>query len=361
MKLSTPCSFTPLLLLLSAGAAGAAFLAPAGTAGTTTIKTTPALLGPTVGSARTILRSSSTTKDATESSSAASASRSRRNLLETAERLKSRYGVFLVEKGAKEELQDAVAALESSASGNPPVLSSDFLGEWELLCTTVTSQQGIDTSKFPSPLLEPLQQIRDSVTKTANKYVKVEQIIQPPEDGTTFVDRVDHVIEYMPPEELQDVLDNLPEPLKSVNINPLHVSRSKLVLVHKAEVESIEQPLKIGLTLQSIVLNVAGTPTFLDPKGKDVTGINLPLGEFLSHGTFETTYLDETLRVSRGQTVAGNQLRVFTRRLPTSGAVEPEVVSKESVPEVDVDVDEAIDPEFSSDSEAPSDVEADEL
>ena len=48
-------------------------------------------------------------------------------------------------------------------------------------------------------------------------------------DGT--IDRVDHVIETSPPEELRDVLDNLPQQLSTLKINPLHVSKSALTLV----------------------------------------------------------------------------------------------------------------------------------
>ena len=284
-------------------------------------------------------------------------SASKHSLIEKAEQLKSQYGVFLVEKSAKEELQEAVEALENRSE--PPLLTTDLLGEWELVCTTVTSQAGIDTSKLPAAFLEPLQQIRDSITKTANKYVKVTQNIKRPTDGSLEIDRVDHVIEYVPPKELQDLLDNLPDPLKAVNINPLSVSTSKLVLIHKANVESTQSPLKIGLSLKSVVLNVAGTSTFLDPKGKDITGINIPLGDFLNAGSFETTYMDEELRISRGQTVAGDQLRVFLRR----GRVDDDLAVKEIQDGVSVgqgvdaelDVDDVVDPDF--DNLAPSDVE----
>lgn len=283
-------------------------------------------------------------------------SSSRKSLIEKAEQLKSLYGVFLLEKSAKAELKEAVSALENLSE--PPRLTDDFLGVWELVCTTVTSQEGIDTSNLPA-FLEPLQQIRDSVTKSANKYVKVEQVITRPSDGSLEIDRVDHVIEYMPPKELADVLDNLPEQLKVININPLAVSKSKLVLIHKAIVESTQSPLKVSLSLKSVVLNVAGTSTFLDPNGKDITGINIPLGDLLNAGSFETTYMDDELRISRGKTVAGDQLRVFMRK----GRVDKDLAVKDikdGVPvgkgvNADLDVDEFVDPDF--ENLAPSDVE----
>lgn len=84
------------------------------------------------------------------------------------------------------------------------------------------------------------------------------------------------------------------------------------MLVHKASIES-EVPLRVKLGLKSIVLNVAGTSTFLDPDGKDLAGLNLPLGEFVNTGEFETTYMDDTLRISRGKQGFVDQLRVFVR------------------------------------------------
>jgi PAP_fibrillin len=139
----------------------------------------------------------------------------------------------------------------------------------------------------------------------------------------------------------------------------LSVSTSKLVLIHKANVESTQNPLKIGLSLKSVVLNVAGTSTFLDPNGKDITGINIPLGDFLNAGSFETTYMDGELRISRGKSVAGDQLRVFLRR----GRVDDDLAVqeiKDGVPvgqgvDAELDVDEVVDPDF--DNLAPSDVE----
>lgn len=287
----------------------------------------------------------------------------KQDLIETVENLKESYGLFIVDTSAKQTLQRAVEALENMSE--PPTYHSswkeELLGDWELVCTTATSMEGIDTSRLPFFDVGPLKQIRDSIRKTTNKYLTVVQRIRSEDDDGITMDRIDHVLEYQPPAELRDVLDNLPEQLTSLNINPLQVSRSKLILIHKASVVEESDPLQIQLSLKGIVLNVAGTSTFLDPSGKDVSAINLPLGEFLNAGSFETTYMDQDLRVSRGKQGLVDQLRVFVRagRVADDAAIREIRNSKTSVGmgvDADVDVDETVDPEFSP-AESPSDVE----
>jgi len=285
------------------------------------------------------------------------------DLIDTAERLKEKYGLFLIDKNAKKELKDAVEELENLSE--PPAFhefKKELIGDWELVCTTASDQEGIDTSKLPFFDAGPLKQIRDSITKTANKYLKVQQKIKADPDSGV-IDRIDHVLQYQPPAELQDVLDNLPGALSSVDINPLHVSKSELVLIHKAKVaEDDVGDLKINLSLKSIVLNVAGTSTFLDPNGKDLAGINLPLGEFLNTGSFETTYMDEDVRISRGKQGFVDQLRVFVRagRVDRDAALRDIEESETTVGkgvDADMDVDESVDPEFIKSDDSPSDVE----
>jgi hypothetical protein len=293
------------------------------------------------------------------------------DLIETAERLKEVNGVFLIDSTAKKELLEKVDALEN-VSEPPSAFSAapQMLGDWELVVTTASSQDGIDTSKIPfyDNVLKP---IRDSITKTANRYWKVQQKIKDTdEDGQ--IDRIDHVIEYRPPAELQEVLDNLPDPLRNLDINPLQVSRSQLVLIHKASVltndnNSNDRMMKIKLQLQSIVLNVAGKSTFLDESGKDLAGINIPqISDFLNAGTFETTYLDPDLRIARGKQGFVDVTRVFVRsgRLETDSALrqvrESGVATGEGV-QADVDVDDMkADPDFETKNDKDSTKEEDD-
>lgn len=274
------------------------------------------------------------------------------DLLMVCRRLKSENGVFIVDKASKDELFAAVEQLESLSE--PPLaaeFTSNIVGEWTLMCTTSTTGPSIDKSKLPSFITEgPLADLRQKIQANANRSVKVQQICKLGEDGK--LDRVDHVIEYSPPKKLQDIFDNLPEQLTGVDINPLDVSKSKFSLIHKAEVDADERKMK--LSLKSVVLNVAGTSTVLDPNGADLVGINVPLGEFLSSAEFETTYMDNTLRVSRGKQGFVDVLRVFVREDEEVTVAPVEIVdTDETVNSQDegLDVDEAADPEFKAEDD----------
>lgn len=81
--------------------------------------------------------------------------------------------------------------------------------------------------------------------------------------------------------------------------------------------------------LLDFTVSVAGTTQFLDPNGSDLVGFNVPLGEFLNAGSFDTTYMDDDIRVSRGKLGVVEQLRVFIR----SDKAEP---FTEEPPDVDL-------------------------
>lgn len=272
----------------------------------------------------------------------------RAKVLEVAKRLHAEYGTQLFEKAPKEELKKAVEDLEGFAS---PIEISDFLGDWTLLVTTVSNRQGVDTTRIQESipfLIDPVKKIRSNILDVTNRYLVVQQKVKSTKDDG-IVDRIDHTLELEPPKQLRDILDNLPEALSSVNINPLAVTKSKLVLIHNATIlqdDTDEKPssFKTKLTLQSIVWNVAGTSQILDPLGKDILGINIPsLGDFINTAEFENTYMDRDLRVSRGKIGPIEQLRVFVRTEPTTSKYESqeailgeeEIVDIESVSDID--------------------------
>jgi hypothetical protein len=174
-------------------------------------------------------------------------------LLELVEELKATYGILLIDSKAQESFKAAVEKLEETAE--PPTDTSLLTGDWTLLCSTTTTARGIsgiDTSKLPFFNQGPLKDIRDTI----NQSLKVEQKIKAGEfsDG---VDSIDHVIDYKPPNKLSGVLkslpSNIPDVIKDLNINPLQVSETKIVLKHKAEIESVIPVIKTKLVLNSIV------------------------------------------------------------------------------------------------------------
>ncbi len=261
----------------------------------------------------------------------------------------SATGRFITRPADKNKFQQAVTDLEaiSSSSSGPTTRDRDMLlGDWTLIATANLPSSDIrrrinekkeqnDSSSGSSDKKKGWFNIPkgrsglssngsaaslNPIQKSIQKSFQVTQRIR--NDGTSSssdgtINRVDNVIEYTPIDSLEDILPE-ESPLSNIfgklNVNPLQVKNSKVVLIHNAEVESVSPILRTKIAWVSSVLNVAGTSQFFEEDGADVFGLNNLFGEFLSVGSFDTPYVDEDIRVSRSTNgPLLEQLRVFVR------------------------------------------------
>ncbi|CAJ1925063.1 unnamed protein product [Cylindrotheca closterium] len=276
---------------------------------------------------------------------------SRQDVLDVARSLKDKFGPLIIDSKAQEKLKSVVKELEKNSE--PPIDTKGMIGDWTLLCSTASTNKlmGIDTSNLPFFNAGIVKDIRN----TLNKSLVVQQKIKgSPSFSGRGITRVDHVIQYMPPNELSEFSSMLPDALQSLNINPLEVTNQQVVLVHKAEVESTIPFIKTKLALESIVLNIAGKSQYLEPDGADLLGVNVPFGEFLNAGSFETTYLDDELRISRSKVGVVDQLRVFIK-VPSTEEVVKEIEEAVETASMEQASDAAVEQLAAMD--APSDVE----
>lgn len=282
-----------------------------------------------------------------------SISAAKAELLGLASSLKNEYGLILIDSEAKDSFRKAVEKLESVAE--VPADSSLLVGDWTLVCSssssTATEKIKIDTSKIPFFKEGPVRDIKD----TLNDSIEVLQRIKFGEKSNS-IDAIDHVIDYKPPNQLSSFLKNVPDAIKNLDINPLKVSETKVVLKHMAEVEGVIPAIKTKLNLQSVVVNVAGESKNLEPNGADVLGINLPFGDLLNAGSFETTFLDESMRISRSKTGPVDQIRVFIKSEIDNGSCTDEDDEEQDIDE-DLDDDEIVVDDDGEGSESPIDAE----
>jgi len=241
--------------------------------------------------------------------------------------LDSPSGIFLSRELDKIKLRDAVACLEAIA---PKPSVDNILGDWTLLATANLPSSNIRNRFNKNEKANKKgwfkQQAKldnnglnlNPIQKTIQKALSVTQRIRT--DGTLEstgrINRVDNVIEVTPLDKLDSILSfdaPLTDLINAININPLQVTTLKIVLVHKAVVESASPILRTKISPTSTVVNVAGSSSFFSPEGEDVLGVNNLLGDFQS-GTFDTPYVDEDVRVSRSSGPLFETLRVFVRQ-----------------------------------------------
>eukprot|EP00535_Pseudo-nitzschia_heimii_P005771 CAMPEP_0197173460 /NCGR_PEP_ID=MMETSP1423-20130617/385_1 /TAXON_ID=476441 /ORGANISM="Pseudo-nitzschia heimii, Strain UNC1101" /LENGTH=357 /DNA_ID=CAMNT_0042622281 /DNA_START=158 /DNA_END=1231 /DNA_ORIENTATION=+ len=285
-----------------------------------------------------------------------STSLAKEELLKLATELKDQYGLLLIDSNAKDSFRKAVEKLESVAE--VPADSSLLIGDWTLMCSssssTASEKLKIDTSKIPFVNEGPVRDIKD----TLNDSIEVLQRIKFG-DASNSIDAIDHIIDYKPPNQLSSFLKNVPDAIKNLDINPFKVSETKVVLKHKAEVEGLIPVIKTKLNLQSIVVNVAGESKNLEPNGEDVLGINLPFGELLNAGSFDTTFVDESMRISRSKTGPVDQIRVFVKAENTDSKIDDADIQAidddldDEIADDDLDDDEIVE----GDSDSPIDAE----
>lgn len=240
----------------------------------------------------------------------------RNELLYTAKSLteESPTGIFLTTPPAMEKFTNAASALEAITPTMTERQKELLIGDWVLLATSrslkaTNVRVPKEMKRLPFNLKTPKlsDPIRNSVT--------VLQRIRSEGEETNEIDRIDHVIQYTP----LTLMDLIPENsllsvIRGWNVNPLEVSGSKVTLLHNAEIESVEPVLRTKLNLKSVVVNVAGKSQYLDPSGADILGLNIPsLGEFANGAAFDSTYIDENIRISRGTIGFLEEVRVFVR------------------------------------------------
>ena len=260
----------------------------------------------------------------------------RAHVLETSQSLvdSSLTGIFLTTPSNINKLDLACRQLEAITPTMSTAEQDLLLGEWDLVCTARAPKlplQNIDRTSSKSTssnekkesifdLLPKPPKLQDSIRNSLSvrQRIRAKESSSDEEDDnepSNDITRVDHVLEYTPLTLSQLIPESSPlAKIRSWNVNPLEVSKSKVTLIHTASVESTSPVFRTKLNLQSVVVTVAGTSSYLDPNGADLLGLNIPsIGEWSNSGYFDTTFVDESLRISRGSTLGWEELRVFVK------------------------------------------------
>ena len=179
----------------------------------------------------------------------------------------SKTGVFIADAGVRSDLKRAVADLEA-VCGNPTDRERQLMiGDWTLLCTTNSAdgRGNEDSSKKKKgpklPFKLPELPFQNKLTKSISVTQRVRCMDEDAVGDAKVIDRVDNVIEFTPfADTFGDLLgDSVPfaAAFKDLTVNPLEVKKSKISLIHKAEVQSVTPVLRTKIILQSYVCEYA--------------------------------------------------------------------------------------------------------
>lgn len=240
----------------------------------------------------------------------------RDELLYTAKTLAedSPTGIFITTPIGIEKITSAASRLEAITPSMTEKEKELLVGDWELLATTRTLKS--TTVKVPDGMKKLPFLRAPKLSDSIRNSITVLQSIRSEAEESDEIDRIDHVIQYTPLTLSDFIPENSPlSAIRSWNVNPLEVSKSKITLIHDAEVESVEPTLTTKLGLKSVVVNVAGTSQYLEADGADILGLNIPsLGDFANSGSFDSTYVDENVRVTKNTVGVLEYVRVFVRK-----------------------------------------------
>merc|ERR1719223_1379673 len=267
----------------------------------------------------------------------------RAHVLETSQSLvdSSLTGIFLTTPSNINKLDLACRQLEAITPAMSIAEQDLLLGEWDLVCTArapklplknierTSTRKSTSTDEKKESIFDLLPKppkLQDSIRNSLSvrQRIRAKESSSNEQEGdepSNDITRVDHVLEYTPLTLSQLIPESSPlAKIRSWNVNPLEVSKSKVTLTLSQLIPESSPVFRTKLNLQSVVVTVAGTSSYLDPEGADLLGLNIPsLGEWSNSGYFDTTFVDESLRISRGSTLGLEELRVFVKSQKSEG------------------------------------------